>query len=91
LHHPLALSLPLLLMGIGHGLWIPPTLGATVGAVPALAGSAAALAGVGQQMIGALGGYAVGWIALTTAAPLALLMLAISLPAAWAERQARAR
>jgi DHA1 family bicyclomycin/chloramphenicol resistance-like MFS transporter len=90
-HHPLALSVPLMLLGIGHGLWIPPTLGATVGAVPALAGSAAALAGVSQQLLGALGGYAVGWIPLTTAAPLALLMLSISLTAAWSERQAERR
>ena len=90
-HHPLALSVPLMLLGIGHGLWIPPTLGATVGAVPALAGSAAALAGVSQQLVGALGGYAVGWIPLTTAAPLALLMLSISLTAAWSERQAERR
>ncbi len=90
-HHPLALSVPLMLMGIGHGLWIPPTLGASVGAVPALAGSAAALAGVSQQLVGALGAYAVGWISLTTAAPLALLMWGISLVAAWSERQAERR
>ena len=88
-HSPLVLVVPLMLMGIGHGLWIPPVLGATVGAVPALAGSAAGLAGVTQQLLGAVGGYAVGWIALSTAAPLALLMLAITLPAVWAERALR--
>jgi MFS transporter, DHA1 family, multidrug resistance protein len=89
LHHPLAFALPLMLLGFGHGLWTPPTLAGTVGAVPALVGSASALAGVSQQLIGALGGYAVGWIALGTAAPLALLMLAISSTGAWAERGLR--
>lgn len=57
---PLALSLPLMLVGIGHGLLMPPTLAGTVGLMPALAGSAAAVAGLMQQMTGALGGFAVG-------------------------------
>jgi len=61
-HTPLALSLPLLLMGIGHGLLMPPTLTGTVGLVPALAGSAAAVAGLLQQLAGALGGFAVGLV-----------------------------
>lgn len=45
-HTPLALALPMLMMGIGHGLLLPPTLTGTVGLVPALAGSAAAVAGL---------------------------------------------
>jgi DHA1 family bicyclomycin/chloramphenicol resistance-like MFS transporter len=88
-HHPLAFVLPLLLLGIGHGLWVPATLASTVGAVPALAGSAAAVAGVTQQLLGAAGGYAVGWIPLTTAAPLGLLMLVITLAGIAAERALR--
>jgi DHA1 family bicyclomycin/chloramphenicol resistance-like MFS transporter len=59
---PWALALPLLILGIGHGLLVPPTLTGTVGVVPALAGTAAAIAGVMQQFGGALGGYAVGLV-----------------------------
>lgn len=62
LHTPLGLSLPLLLLGIGHGLLIPPTLGGAVGLIPALAGSAAAIGGVMQQLTGALGGFVVGLV-----------------------------
>jgi DHA1 family bicyclomycin/chloramphenicol resistance-like MFS transporter len=72
---PLSLALPLLLMGIGHGLLVPPTLAGTVGLVPALAGSAAAVAGVSQQLMGALGGYAVGLVSHDGAVNMALLML----------------
>ena len=59
---PWAVSLPLILVGLGHGLLIPPTLAATVAVVPALAGAAAGAAGVMQQFTGALGGYAVGFV-----------------------------
>ncbi|WP_170162319.1 multidrug effflux MFS transporter [Caldimonas tepidiphila] len=59
---PLAFVLPLILLGIGNGLLVPACLTATVGLVPALAGSAAALAGVMQQLMGALGAYVVGWV-----------------------------
>ncbi len=61
-HSPLALALPMLLLGVGHGLLIPPTLTVTVGVVPLLAGSAAALAGLLQQLAGAMGSVAVGWL-----------------------------
>lgn len=59
-HTPLALALPLAVLGVGHGLLVPPALAGTVGLVPALAGSAAAVAGLMQQFLGAVGGYAVG-------------------------------
>ncbi|WP_186510925.1 multidrug effflux MFS transporter [Caenimonas sedimenti] len=72
---PLSLALPLLLLGIGHGLLVPPTLAGTVGLIPALAGSAAAVAGVTQQLVGAFGGYAVGLVPHEGAANMALLML----------------
>jgi DHA1 family bicyclomycin/chloramphenicol resistance-like MFS transporter len=80
-----AFSLPLILMGIGHGLLIPPVLAATVGIVPALAGSAAALTGVLQQLLGALGGYAVGWVTHEGQVNLGWLMLAFALCAAVAQ------
>jgi len=73
---PLAFSGPLLLMGVGHGLLVPPTLTGTVGLVPALAGSAAALGGVAQQFAGAGAGYAVGLVPAGAQVPVALLMLA---------------
>lgn len=57
---PLALALPLVLLGLGHGLLMPSALAGTVSLLPALAGSAAAVAGLVQQLMGAAGGYAVG-------------------------------
>jgi DHA1 family bicyclomycin/chloramphenicol resistance-like MFS transporter len=73
---PLALALPLILLGIGHGLLMPGTLAGTVGLVPALAGSAVAVAGLLQQLVGALGGYAVGLVPHAGPVNLALQMLA---------------
>jgi DHA1 family bicyclomycin/chloramphenicol resistance-like MFS transporter len=58
---PLAVVLPLLLLGVGHGLVVPPTLTGTVGVVPALAGSAAAVGGVSQQVLGAVGALSSAW------------------------------
>lgn len=80
-----AFVLPLILLGIGHGLLIPPTLAATVGAIPALAGGAAALAGVVQQVIGAFGGLAAGWVIHGGAVGLGALMLAFTLGAVAAQ------
>jgi DHA1 family bicyclomycin/chloramphenicol resistance-like MFS transporter len=76
LRNPLALALPLLLMGIGHGLLVPPTLTGTVGLLPALAGSAAAVAGLLQQLTGALGGFVVGLAPHDGPSDLAVQMLA---------------
>ncbi len=74
-HTPMALALPLMLVGLGHGLLVPPTLAGTVGLLPALAGSAAALAGVMQQASGSLGGYVVALVPHDSAANLAWMML----------------
>ncbi len=76
---PLAFTLPLLLFGLGHGFLMPPALAGTVGVVPALAGSAAALAGLMQQLMGALGGYSVGLVPHHGSRNLGLLMLGFSL------------
>ncbi len=73
---PLALALPLILLGIGHGLLMPGTLAGTAGLVPALAGSAVAVAGLMQQLAGALGGYAVGLVPHAGPVNLGLQMLA---------------
>jgi DHA1 family bicyclomycin/chloramphenicol resistance-like MFS transporter len=75
---PLALSLPLLLLGMGHGLLVPPTLIGTVGLLPALAGSAAAVAGLMQQLMGAVGGFVVGLVPHDGAVNLGWMMLALS-------------
>jgi DHA1 family bicyclomycin/chloramphenicol resistance-like MFS transporter len=75
LHTPLFFALPLVLLGIGHGLLVPPALAGTVGLLPALAGSAAAVAGLLQQLTGALGGFAVGLLPHEGPVNLALLML----------------
>ncbi|MEX1167097.1 MAG: multidrug effflux MFS transporter [Hydrogenophaga sp.] len=72
---PLAFAGPLMLMGLGNGLLVPPALAGTVGLMPALAGSAAAVTGLTQQLMGALGGFAVGLLPQTSAKPLAGLML----------------
>lgn len=74
IHTPLALALPLVLLGIGNGLLMPPTLVGTVGLVPALAGSASALAGLMQQMTGALAGFLIGLVLHETPVNLALMM-----------------
>ena len=79
LDSPLAFSAPLMLLGLGHGFLVPPSLAGTVGVVPALAGSAAALAGLTQQLMGALGGYSVGLVSHQGSRNLGLLMLGFTL------------
>ncbi|MBC5764596.1 Bcr/CflA family efflux MFS transporter [Ramlibacter albus] len=76
----LAFSLPFIILGIGHGLLVPPTLSGTVGLVPAVAGSAAAMAGVLQQLGGAVGGYTVGLIPGPGQVDLGLVLFAWSVP-----------
>ena len=78
---PLAFAAPLLLLGVGHGFLMPPTLAGTVGVVPALAGAAAAVGGLMQQLMGAAGAYAVGWFSHQGPVNLAALMLAFTLAA----------
>ena len=76
---PLAVALPLLLLGLGHGFINPPALAGTVGVLPALAGSAAAVAGLMQQLTGAAGGYLVGLVPHHGAVNLGWVMLAFAL------------
>ena len=76
---PLAFSVPLILLGMGHGFLVPPSLAGTVGVAPALAGSAAALAGLTQQLMGALGAYSVGLVSHQGSRNLGLLMLGFTL------------
>jgi DHA1 family bicyclomycin/chloramphenicol resistance-like MFS transporter len=54
-------------------------LAGTVGVIPALAGSAAAVAGLMQQLTGAVGGALVGWFTHEGSVNLALLMIAFTL------------
>jgi DHA1 family bicyclomycin/chloramphenicol resistance-like MFS transporter len=84
-HSPLAFALPLILLGIGHGFLVPPALAGTVSLVPALAGSAAAVAGLMQQVMGAVGGFTVGLFTHEGAVNLGLLMVGFSLCAALAQ------
>ncbi len=79
LDSPLAFTMPLMLLGVGHGFLVPPTLVGTVGVVPALAGSAAALAGLMQQLMGAAGAYSVGLVSHDGSRNLGLLMLGFTL------------
>jgi DHA1 family bicyclomycin/chloramphenicol resistance-like MFS transporter len=74
-HGALAFAAPLALVGLGHGLLMPPTLSGTVGVIPALAGSAAAVGGLLQQLMGAAGGYVVGLVPHDTALGVGALML----------------
>ncbi len=85
LHAPLAFAMPLMLLGVGHGLLTPTCLSGTVGVVPGLAGSAAAVAGLMQQLTGALAGFAVGLLPLNGALYLGWLMLGFTLLAATAQ------
>ena len=82
---PLAFAAPLLLLGVGHGFLMPPTLAGTVGVVPALAGTAAAVGGVMQQLLGAFGAYAVGWFSHDSALNLGAVMLVFTLAAVAAQ------
>lgn len=59
---PLSFALPLVLLGVGHGFLMPATLAGTVSVLPALAGSAAAVGGLMQQVLGAVGAYTVGLV-----------------------------
>ena len=79
LHNPLAFALPMIFLGLGNGLLVPPALAGTVGLLPALAGAAAAVAGLMQQLTGAVGGFAVGLFSHENAVNLGLLMLALAL------------
>jgi len=90
-HSPLAMSLPLALVGLGHGLLVPPTLAATVAVVPALAGAAAGAAGVMQQLTGALGGYAVGFVPHNSPVGMGLMMLFFASIGAWMHHLLRPR
>ena len=78
---PLAFALPLTLFGFGHGFLMPPALSGVVSLVPALAGSASAVAGLVQLWLGALGGYAVGLLPNEGPVALGLLMLVFSIGA----------
>lgn len=84
-NHPLAFSVPLMLLGIGHGLLVPTSLASTVGLVPALAGTAAAMAGLVQQLMGAVGGYSVGLVPHEGSVNLGWLMLGFTLVALCAQ------
>jgi DHA1 family bicyclomycin/chloramphenicol resistance-like MFS transporter len=79
LHNPLAFALPMIFLGLGNGLLVPPALAGTVGLLPALAGAAAAVAGLMQQLTGAVGGFAVGLFSHEDAVNLGLLMLLLAL------------
>lgn len=82
---PLAFALPLMLVGFGNGFLVPPALAGTVGLLPALAGAAAAVAGLMQQLMGALGGLGVGLLPQADAGNLALLMLGLAVLGAFAQ------
>ena len=91
---PLALALPLTLLGLGHGLLMPSTLSGTISVIPALAGSAVAATGLSQQLFGALGGWAVGLVPHQHAGYIAAMMLvcmAVSLSVQLWVTRARAR
>jgi DHA1 family bicyclomycin/chloramphenicol resistance-like MFS transporter len=84
-YHPLAISIPLALLGVGHGLLMPPAVGGAVGAVPALAGAGAAMAGMLQQITGALGSVTTGYLDLSNALGMGLLMLLLTILAILAQ------
>jgi len=87
----LAVALPLLLLGLGHGLINPSALAGTVSVLPALAGSAAAIAGLMQQFTGATGGYLVGLVPHKGAVNMGWVMLGFALTAAFAQWALRKR
>jgi DHA1 family bicyclomycin/chloramphenicol resistance-like MFS transporter len=58
---------------------MPTCLAGTVGLVPALAGAAAGVAGLAQQLTGAFGGWVVGWVRHDGPVNLGLLMMGFTL------------
>lgn len=82
---PLAFVGPLMLLGLGHGMLMPATLSGTVGVLPALAGAAAAVGGLMQQLVGATGAWVVGLVTHQGALNLSLLMLGSTLVGAGAQ------
>lgn len=72
---PFAVAGPLLILGLGQGLLMPSALAGTVSVIPAVAGAAAGVAGLAQQLSGAFGGYAIGFFKHDSAVDLAVLML----------------
>ena len=72
------MKIVLVILGIGHGLLVPAALAGTVGLIPALAGSAAAVAGLMQQLTGAASGYIVGIVSHEGAVNLGWVMLAFA-------------
>jgi len=82
---PLAFAMPLMLLGVGHGFLTPVCLAGTVGLLPGLAGAAAAVAGLMQQLMGATAGFAVGLLPLGGSLHLGLLMLGFTLCAVGAQ------
>ena len=77
-HVWLAVALPLIFIGLGHGLLVPSALAGSVGQIPALAGAAAGMAGLMQQLMGAVGSYAVGLLPHQGSANMASVMLVFS-------------
>ena len=77
--------MPLVLLGVGHGFLTPTLLTRAVSLVPALAGAASAVTGLLQQLVGALGGYAVGWVSHDGQVNLGLVMLGFTLCAVAAQ------
>ncbi len=74
--------LPLILMGFGHGLVIPPSLTGAIGQHPQHAGAAAAVSGSMQQAGGAIAAYALGLFAVISQATMAITLVAVSTVAA---------
>jgi DHA1 family bicyclomycin/chloramphenicol resistance-like MFS transporter len=75
----LGFVLPLILLGVGHGFLMPPSLAGSVGVLAGLAGAAAAVAGLMQQLTGAVAGYAVGLLPNQRSLALGLLMVGFTL------------
>lgn len=88
---PLAVTWPVAVLAVGHGLIVPPSLAGTVGLVPALAGTAAALAGLAQQLGGALGSYTAAFAPQLAQLGLPMLLSAWSLAGAVAQLVLRAK
>ncbi|MCC7152071.1 MAG: MFS transporter [Rubrivivax sp.] len=84
-HTALAFALPLAVLGVGHGFLMPTALAGTIAVLPALAGAAAAVAGLLQQVSGAFAGWAVGLVPHAGALNLALMMLGFTLLGACAQ------
>ncbi|WP_366657545.1 multidrug effflux MFS transporter [Fodinicurvata sp. EGI_FJ10296] len=89
MNHPLALFLPMVMMTFGNGLVLPNGMAGAISVSPGLTGSASGLSGFIQMGIGAAVSVIVGILVTTSALPMLIVIVAVSLGAVGAHIHTR--